>query len=104
MIYEEMCLCVVTISRKKQRKLNFTLAITHIFTELCLSLFLPCFTHSPPPVFLQLISEFVIAEIRPEDGGSFYCSAANPAGVATANFTIIVTDAAPSSRGAGIIG
>ena len=39
---------------------------------------------------MQLISEFVIAEIRPEDSGSFYCSAANPAGVATANFTVVV--------------
>ena len=41
---------------------------------------------------MQLISEFVITEIRPEDSGSFYCSAANPAGVATANFTVVVID------------
>jgi hypothetical protein len=38
----------------------------------------------------QLVSEFVINEIRREDEGSFYCSASNPAGVATANFTLIV--------------
>ena len=62
--------------------------------------------HQPPapahvlPCSLQLISEFVLAEIRPSDAGSFYCSAANPAGVATANFTIIVKNAAEeSSRG-----
>ena len=51
---------------------------------------------------MQLISEFVIAEIRPEDSGSFYCSAANPAGVATANFTVVVVsdrDGATSSGG-----
>ena len=51
---------------------------------------------------MQLISEFVIAEIRPEDSGSFYCSAANPAGVATANFTVVVVtdrDRAASSGG-----
>ena len=38
------------------------------------------------------MSEFIIGEIRSEDEGSFYCSASNPAGVATANFTLIVND------------
>ena len=42
--------------------------------------------------FLQLVSEFVILEIREEDEGSFYCSAANPAGVAAANFTLKVRE------------
>lgn len=40
----------------------------------------------------QLISEFVILSIRPEDEGVFYCSAENPAGVARANFTVTVID------------
>ena len=40
----------------------------------------------------QLISEFVILSIRPEDEGVFFCSAENPAGIATANFTVKVID------------
>ena len=42
--------------------------------------------------FFQLISEFVILSIRPEDEGVFFCSAENPAGIATANFTVKVID------------
>nr|XP_040563886.1 uncharacterized protein LOC121114098 [Lepeophtheirus salmonis] len=42
------------------------------------------------PCHLLLISEIVIFEIRPEDNGFFYCSAANPAGVVRANFTLQV--------------
>lgn len=38
----------------------------------------------------QLTSEFLILEVRPEDHGSFFCSAQNPAGVASVNFTIHV--------------
>ena len=34
----------------------------------------------------------MILSIRPEDEGVFYCSAENPAGVATANFTVKVVD------------
>ena len=52
---------------------------------------------------MQLISEFVIAEIRPEDSGSFYCSAANPAGVATANFTVVVVSEEAASSGGNVI-
>ena len=42
--------------------------------------------------FLQLVSEFLILEVRPEDNGSFFCSAANPAGVSSANFTVRVAE------------
>ena len=34
----------------------------------------------------------MILSIRPEDEGVFYCSAENPAGIATANFTVKVID------------
>ena len=34
----------------------------------------------------------MILSIRPEDEGVFFCSAENPAGVATANFTVKVID------------
>ena len=34
----------------------------------------------------------MILSIRPEDEGIFFCSAENPAGIATANFTVKVID------------
>ena len=34
----------------------------------------------------------MILSIRPEDEGVFFCSAENPAGIATANFTVKVID------------
>ena len=48
---------------------------------------LPSYIFEPS---FQLISEFVILALRVEDGGSFFCSAENPAGVARANFTVHV--------------
>ena len=41
----------------------------------------------------QLVSEFILLRVRPEDAGVFHCSASNPAGVASANITIDVVDA-----------
>ena len=43
-----------------------------------------------PTPLLQLTSEFVILSLRVEDAGTFFCSAENPAGVASANFTVAV--------------
>ena len=34
----------------------------------------------------------MILSIRPDDEGVFFCSAENPAGIATANFTVKVID------------
>ena len=42
--------------------------------------------------FLQLVSELVVLSIRPEDDGTFFCAAQNPAGVARANFTVRLVD------------
>ena len=41
---------------------------------------------------LQLVSELVVLSIRPEDDGTFFCAAQNPAGVARANFTVRLVD------------
>ena len=42
----------------------------------------------------------MILAIRPEDDGSFFCSAQNPAGVARANFTVRIVD---SLDGTGVL-
>jgi len=39
---------------------------------------------------LQIVSEFILLNVQPEDGGVFHCSASNPAGAATANLTLEV--------------
>ncbi len=39
-------------------------------------------------LFFQLVSEFILLSVRPEDAGVFHCSASNPAGVASANLTL----------------
>ena len=41
---------------------------------------------------MQLVSELVVLSIRPEDDGTFFCAAQNPAGVARANFTVRLVD------------
>ncbi len=52
--------------------------------------------------FLQLVSEFILLRVRPEDAGVFHCSASNPAGVATANITIeVVEEEAETADGSG---
>ena len=38
----------------------------------------------------QLVSEFLLLDVREEDSGTFSCSALNPAGSASANFTLKV--------------
>ena len=50
---------------------------TQSFLKLCFSLF-------------QLISELVLRSVAAGDDGTYYCSAQNPAGVATANLTLKV--------------
>lgn len=37
--------------------------------------------------------------IRPEDDGTFFCAAQNPAGVARANFTVRILDSLENSAG-----
>lgn len=48
----------------------------------------------------QLTSELIVLTIRPEDDGTFFCAAQNPAGVARANFTVRVLDSLENPAGA----
>ena len=50
-------------------------------------------------LFFQLVSELIVLAIRPEDDGTFFCAAQNPAGVARANFTVRVVDSLENSGG-----
>lgn len=43
------------------------------------------------------MSELIVLAIRPEDVGTFVCTAQNPAGVARANFTVRVLDSLEKS-------
>ena len=54
--------------------------------------------------FLQLVSELVVLTIRPEDDGTFFCAAQNPAGVARANFTVRLVDNIEDSVSGGTTG
>ena len=65
---------------------------------LCL-LFAPLENWDCSNLSLQLVSEFVILAIRPEDEGSFFCSAQNSAGVARANFTVRVVESLTEGGG-----